>query len=175
MKRKYVHFIIFAAVAAVVVAIDRVTKVLAVSSLRGEPSVVLIPGALELTYVENRGMAFGLLQGKQIFFLIATVIILGFVVFLLIRMPKAKKMLPLLVSMAAIGGGAVGNLIDRVFQRYVVDFIYVSLIDFPVFNVADSFVTIGAIVTAALLLFYYKDDDLKPFFAFRKKGKEPAE
>lgn len=145
--------------AAVLVALDRYTKHLAVRSLREKPSRVLIPGVLELTYVENRGAAFGMLQNAQIFFVVITVVILAAVLYVLFRMPATKRYLPLYLTLSVIIAGAVGNLIDRCTTVYVVDFIYVSLIDFPVFNVADICVTVATALLLVLGIWYYKEDD----------------
>ena len=175
MKQKISQIIIFLCVAGAVVGLDQWTKAWAIRVLAGGDSITLIPGVLELTYVENRGMAFGLLQDGTVFFIVATAIVLALIVFLLIRLPKTKRMIPFLLIVAGVTGGAIGNLIDRVFRTFVVDFIYVSVIRFPVFNVADSFVTVGCILLAALLLFYYKDDDLKPILSFLKKKEEKSE
>ncbi len=83
-------------------------------------------------------------------------------------MPEDKKYLPLRVVGVLLGAGAVGNLIDRMAQSYVVDFLYFKLIDFPIFNVADCYVTAGAILLAVLILFVYKDEELG-FLSLKKK------
>ena len=79
------------------------------------------------------------------------------------------------MSYLLIISGAIGNLIDRVAHQYVIDFIYVSLIDFPVFNTADCFVTVGCLLLVVLLLFVYKDDDLKAIFPAKKRKKTETE
>ena len=75
-------------------------------------------------------------------------------------MPKSKKFLPLNYIIVFLIAGAVGNYIDRIINHYVVDFIYFSLINFPVFNVADCYVTVSVIILFILILFFYKDEDL---------------
>ncbi len=145
---------------------DQLTKMLAVERLRGMPAVPVIPNVLELLYVENRGAAFGILNGKQwVFYIITAVVLLGILLFVGM-LPKERKYLPAGLVCLLIFGGAIGNFIDRVRQAYVVDFIYFKPIDFPVFNVADIFVTCGCLFMVVLFLFVYKDED----FAFMKEN-----
>lgn len=128
--------------AILILLIDQGTKIWAASSLCCRP-LVLLPGALELTYVENRGAVWGLMQGWRIVFLVATFLFLG--VLLWFYGKKRKEMTNLTrIILALLFSGAVGNLIDRVFLGYVRDMIFVRLINFPVFNVADSAITIAA-------------------------------
>ena len=128
--------------AILILLIDQGTKIWAASSLRCRP-LVLLPGALELTYVENRGAVWGLMQGWRIVFLVATCLFLGVLIWFYGK--KRKEMTTLTrIILALLFSGAVGNLIDRVFLGYVRDMIYVRLINFPVFNVADSAITIAA-------------------------------
>lgn len=147
------------------VLIDQLTKYLAVRFLAGKEAITLIPGVLELTYLENRGMAFGMFQGKQFIFAFFCILFLAVLVYLFIMIPKNKYYFPLILTGGLLAAGAVGNLIDRVLQNYVVDFIYVSLIDFPVFNAADIYVVCGGILLVVLVMFRYTDEDflfLKP-------------
>ena len=151
------------------VILDQWSKHMAVLHLRGTGGTDLIPGIFRLTYLENRGAAFGVLQGQQWFFYIITAVIL--VAVLLNRytyIPAGRKFVPLRVCAVFIVSGALGNLIDRVRLGYVVDFFYFELIDFPVFNVADIFVTLSAVLLAVLLLLYYKEEDLEYIFHSRK-------
>ena len=126
--------------------LDQLTKWLAVTLLQGNPSVPIIPGALQLTYLENPGAAFGMLQNNRwVFLIISTVGIFAVLAYLLVKRPKSKL---LCLSLAFIVGGGIGNMIDRVLLGYVVDFIDFCLINFAIFNVADSFVCIGAGILA---------------------------
>ena len=83
---------------------------------------------------------------------------------LLIRLPEVKRLLPLKACIVAIAAGAIGNMIDRVRLGYVIDFFYFELIDFPIFNVADIYVTVAAFALVLLILFYYKEDEIDSFF-----------
>ena len=132
--------------------------------------MVLLEGVFELTYLENRGAAFGMLQGRQGFFFLIAAVVIAAALFALWRMPAGKRFLPLYFSAIGVVAGAVGNMIDRTVQGYVVDFFYFRLINFPVFNVADCYVTVAAAALVFLLLFYYKESELEPFSLKRKKG-----
>ena len=156
-----------AVLTALLVILDQVTKLAAVSALKDREPFVLIPGVFQLQYLENRGAAFGLLQNARIFFLAVTLIALAAVIYVLVRLPLKRKYIVLRFLMVLIAAGAVGNMIDRVFLGYVRDFLYFSLIDFPIFNVADIYVTCATILLILLLLFYYKEED---DFAFLSPG-----
>lgn len=156
-----------AVLTALLVLLDQATKLAAVSALKDGDPFVLIPGAFQLQYLENRGAAFGLLQNARIFFLTVTLVALAAVIYVLVRLPLKRKYIVLRFLMVLIAAGAAGNMIDRVFLGYVRDFLYFSLIDFPIFNVADIYVTCATILLILLLLFYYKEED---DFAFLSPG-----
>lgn len=151
---------------AVLIAVDQITKFLAVVNLKDQPPWVLWEGVFELQYLENRGAAFGMLQGKKVFFVLISVIVLAAIGYVLVKTPCQKKYTKLHIALVFIASGAIGNLIDRVRYDYVVDFLYFCLIHFPIFNVADIYVTLASIMLAVLLLFVYQDSDLE--FLFRK-------
>ena len=151
------------------VVLDQFTKVLALQNLKGQEPITIIPDVFQLLYVENRGAAFGILQNKQWVFLIITAIVLAALIWALPRMSRERHFLPLRLCLCFIGAGAVGNMIDRIFRGYVIDFFYFKLIDFPVFNVADIYVTTSAIVLIFLIVFLYKEEDFDRLFS--KKGR----
>ena len=137
--------------------LDRVSKVFAMG-LQGQTDIVLIPGVLQFHYLENTGAAFSLLNGQFGFFFIVTPILCLLILFLLSKLPyDNKRYFPLWLIGFLMLAGALGNFVDRIVYRYVIDFIYFSLINFPVFNVADIYVTCGLIVFLILYIFYYKD------------------
>ena len=146
--------------AALLVWLDQWTKLLVVQNLKNADPFVLIPGVLELGYVENTGAAFGILQGSRMFFLILTPAVCLFLLAVLLKTPRRKKYLPLNIILCFIMAGALGNYIDRLKNGYVVDFIYFKPIDFPLFNVADIFITVGFAVLLLLIVFYYNEEDL---------------
>ena len=141
--------------------LDQITKKLAIAHLMNKDDIILIPKVLQLHYLENTGAAFSLLEGQQVLFAIITPILLLFLAYLLFRMPQVKKYTLLNYIIVFIIAGAIGNYIDRITNNYVVDFIYFSLINFPVFNVADIYVTCSVIALFLVILFYYKDEDLE--------------
>lgn len=156
------------------IVLDQYTKHLAITHLKDAP-IPIIDGVFELRYLENRGAAFGMLQNKQWFFVIIGILLLVAAIMLFIRLPQTKRVMPIRICMIFIASGAIGNMIDRVRLNYVIDFLYFELIDFPIFNVADIFVSVSTFVLAALLLFYYKDEELDIFFrvfSFRKKTEQ---
>ena len=157
---------VLAVCAALLIALDQWAKSMAYNTLRVNGPLVLIKGVFELLYSENRGAAFGILQGKQWFFLIIAVIVVAAAVYAVFRMPASN--LPLYISMVLLLSGAVGNLIDRAVRGFVVDFFYFSLIDFPIFNVADCYVVCAAGLLILLIGFFYKEDELS--FLSSKKG-----
>lgn len=140
--------------------IDQISKFAAVRLL-AEKDIELIPGVLELHYLENKGAAWGILQNKTWFLVAITIIVLIILILLYCKIPATKKFNLLRFSLVLLAAGALGNVIDRIVNHYVVDFIYFSLIHFPVFNIADCFVCISAVLILYCILFKYKDEDFK--------------
>lgn len=158
---KWISIVYSLILVGLLVLLDQWTKHLAVSHLMNKSDIILIPNVLQLHYLENTGAAFSMLEGKQTFFAVATPILLFLLLIILFRMPREKKYLYLDYIIVLVVAGAIGNHIDRVINNYVVDFIYFSLINFPVFNIADCYVTVSMILLLILILFYYKDEDLE--------------
>ena len=150
------------------ILLDQTTKYLAVLHLKNQDAYVLWDQVFQLEYLENRGAAFGMLQNQQIFFFFSVILITIFVIWFYLRVPMGKKYLPLRLCAIFIMAGAYGNFIDRLRLGYVIDFFYFKLIDFPVFNVADIYVTLSTIVFCLLLFFYYKEEDLERIIRSRK-------
>lgn len=138
----------------ILVVIDQITKYFAVRDLKGSESISIIGDFLNLTYVENRGAAFGIFQDQRLFFIVMTGLVLVFIIALFIF--KGHSMTrPAKCSLYLIVGGALGNFIDRVRLGYVIDFIDVKfgdIYDFPVFNVADMALVIGTAVLMVLII-----------------------
>ena len=152
----------------VLIALDQITKYAAVAGLRDSGPYVILDNVLELLYIENRGAAFGIMNGMRIFFLILAPLISCVLLAGIACIPKGTKYLPLKLTLSAIIAGALGNFIDRLINGYVVDFIYFMPIDFPVFNVADIYVTCGAFMLVILIMFKYSDEDLACFSFLRE-------
>ena len=141
------------------VGLDQWTKHLAATYLKGRPPVSLISGVLELQYLENRGAAFGIMQNQQWFFLAVCAVAVPAALYAYCILPKTRRMMPLHIFLILAVSGGIGNAMDRVIHGYVVDFIYFSLIDFPIFNVADCYVVIFGVLLIFYGFFYYKEED----------------
>jgi len=170
MKRKIGAVLLFLLLTALLILPDQLTKIWAVSKLQGAEDIVWIPGVFQLHYLENRGMAFGLLQNRRGFLIATTVLVFAAMIYFAWRTPLRKRYLPLFFVLVLLTAGGAGNFIDRLANGYVVDFLYFSLIDFPVFNVADIFVTCSCILLFILILFVYKDEELSALYGREKKN-----
>ena len=141
----------------ILTALDQLVKHLISTNFQVGQTRKIIDGV-----VQSRGAAWGSFSGKIVFLLAITFVILLAAIYVYIRLAgnQEKKYTPLRVSLVFLISGAVGNMIDRVARGYVVDMFDFCLINFPVFNVADIFVTCSFIVIVILVLFKYKDDEL---------------
>jgi len=154
-------------IAVGVILLDQLTKWLAIVFLENGPSVPVISWFIQFSYVENTGAAWGMFgePGQRwIFLTLSSIAIVAILLYVFIMKPKS---LLLRISLAFIVGGGIGNMIDRVLLGYVVDFLEFTFIEFPVFNVADSFVCIGA----AMMVLYIVLDTIKEY----KNGKQKAD
>ncbi len=167
MQKKY-RMILASVTVFFLVLLDQITKLAASEHLKGKPAVSLVPGIFELQYLENRGAAFGTLQNQRWFFILIVFIVLAALIWCFWHLPDEPHYRPLRILSVLIAAGAIGNMIDRVINGYVIDFFYFSLIDFPVFNVADIYVTVSMPILFVLILTFYKDED----FSFLKPGKQ---
>lgn len=132
------------------IVLDRITKIYAVKHFISNPH----SGSLiNLTYLENRGAAFGILQDKRILFVILTIAIVLYLMYYFITNLKSNPLV-LNIAFSLIISGALGNFYDRLFQGYVVDFIEFAFVDFPVFNIADILVTVGCGLLIIYILFH---------------------
>ena len=110
-----------------------------------------------------------MMEGQQTFFIVMAFAVCFAIGYLYFKMPWNKRFHLLRGIGLLIAGGAIGNLIDRVCLGYVVDFFYFELIDFPIFNVADIYVTVATAVMAILIIFYYKEEELECLFPSKKE------
>ena len=166
MKIKKQHLILCSLLLA-----DQYTKWLAISHLKGQKPFVIISRVLEFSYLENTGAAFSSFAGKQTLLICLTTVVTLLLLWKYLTLPDGKRFVPMRLCMLLILSGAVGNLIDRVRLGYVVDFIYFVPIDFPKFNVADIYITVGVAVLAFLLFFRYSDEDMEALLSFRMQKK----
>lgn len=175
VMKKNVRLIIDLVMAALLVLLDQVTKMWAVRRLKDGEPIILIKNVLQLYYLPNgnTGAAFGILSGHRMFFLIIAVVVVTVIAFALFRIPCTKKFQVLRILLVFVAAGGAGNMIDRFRLGYVIDFIYFYLINFPIFNVADCYVTVSTICIAALIIFKYREDDIRMLEqAFGRRGKD---
>ncbi len=166
-NKKIISIVVYIILTAVLTQIDQITKYIAESNLYMKNDIDIIKNVLKLTYLRNNGSAFGMFSGKINVFLILTIIIVLFITYVIIRMPLNKRYMPLYIVCTMLVSGALGNFIDRVRFGYVRDFIYFKIINFPVFNIADCYVTISVAMFIILILFVYKDNEFD-FLSFNK-------
>lgn len=129
-----------------IVIIDRITKLLLINK-----EITIIPNLLNFTYIENNGVAFGIASNNTILIVLLNVIILAIIIkFLKEKFSKTNYII--ILSLIMILAGGVGNLIDRIAMGYVIDFIDINILDFPVFNIADISITVGVIMIMIILI-----------------------
>lgn len=149
------------ACSALIVGLDQLFKYFAIIYLSNDIlTLPIIKDVFHLTYIENRGAAFSILEGKQIFLVgLTTLILLALTVFILMDRIKSKF---LIWSLALVIGGGIGNLIDRVLRGFVVDYLDFRIIDFAVFNFADCCVVVGTGLIMIYVLFLDRKNSSKP-------------
>ncbi len=139
---------------AIIIAFDQITKYFTLINLKPIGTFPIIENIVHLTYAENTGAAFSILEGKLWFFLITTTLIVAFIIYALKKYGDINIMFR--TSLIFIVGGALGNLIDRIRLGFVVDMIDFRVINYAIFNVADCFVVVGTIILGIYLVFYDK-------------------
>lgn len=164
MKKLYGYIMLI-----ILILIDQLSKLFITTNFFLGEEREVIKNIFSIEYIRNTGAAWGMFPNGTIFFIIFSLIVCIGLLVLFNKTPKEKKYNYLSMVIIILVSGAVGNLIDRCFRKYVVDFFYFKLIDFPVFNVADIYVTVAAIMLILLIMFYYKEDDFKFISFLRKK------
>ena len=163
-KKRYLTVLIWIVILTI---FDQLSKIAADQFLKFQEPVVMIRNVFQLEYLENSGAAFGILQNRHEIFCLITILALLGLTFLFVRMPASPRYRPMSICYVLFMAGALGNFIDRTLQGYVIDFFYFKWINFPIFNVADIYVTTAVILLLVLVLFYYKEEELD--FIGRKK------
>lgn len=172
MKTKKRNFFWSVIAFGILILADQYTKRLAILHLKGRPPVVLLDRILEFSYLENTGAAFSSFTGKQTFLIVLTTLVIILLAWRYLTLPADKRFVWIRLCLLFILSGAVGNLIDRAARRYVVDFIFFVPINFPKFNVADMYITVGVFVLAALMLLYYSDEECGKMLSIDKFSKK---
>lgn len=134
--------IMYIVAAFLIIALDQISKFLTTYYFDLGEVKSIIPNVLSFTYIQNEGAAFGILQGARVFFIIITIVVFLCAIYYIVKMHPQSLLEKW--ALCFISGGAIGNFIDRAAFGYVRDFILLDFIDFPVFNIADCFVCIGA-------------------------------
>ena len=148
------HVVLF----TLLLVLDQVTKYLARTRLMPMKKAPFIPGLLNFVYVENTGAVWGVFKDQRTFLLIFTVLAFVCILAFYIRLARKRKYTAIRWLLVFIAAGAIGNIIDRYFLGFVTDFINFEFIEFPVFNVADIYITVSEALLFILVLFVYKEE-----------------
>lgn len=146
--------------------LDRLGKYAACYYCENE-NFVLIKNYLEITYTKNVGGAFGILNNQRFFFIFIAALFICLIIFFLFAMPDESKFNALHIWLSFILAGTIGNMADRIIYGSVIDMIYISKIDFPVFNLSDIFISLGTLFTIIIVLFSLKEKDFE-FLNFKQ-------
>lgn len=157
---------------ALLISIDQFLKFVIVSNFKLGEARAVIKDVFEITYIQNRGIAWGMFQGKKLVFIILTLVALVGCAYIYNNIKTKSRFLPLRICLIFLISGAVGNMIDRIKLGYVIDFLYFKLIDFPVFNFADICVTLSMLVIFVLLIFVYSDDEFDEILGVKAEKKK---
>ena len=144
----------------VIIFIDQLTKIIVTNSMELDASIPVIRDVFDIHYIRNTGMAWGLFRDRTWLLALVSVIMIAGLLYVYHHISEGKYYRVLRILLICIIGGAFGNLIDRIRLNYVIDFLYFKPINFPVFNVADIFVTVSVILLLILMIFKYKGKDL---------------
>ncbi|MBQ8638111.1 MAG: signal peptidase II [Lachnospiraceae bacterium] len=167
-KWKWKQILLHGILLVLLIFLDQFTKHLAGANLTGGRDLVIWDHVFRLTYVENFGAAFGTMENSRVFLLVTTSILMIYILFLYVRLAARNGYRILRSCCIAILAGGIGNMIDRVRLGYVIDFLYFELIDFPVFNVADCYITCAVAVLMISMIFIYKESDMDLLIPFGK-------
>lgn len=171
-KNLTIKYFLLTILACILIFLDQYTKWLATVKLKDKEPFVIIKDVFEFRYLDggNTGIAWGLFSGKIPVFIAVTIILIVAIIFFIVRIDRillsyslpgtsATKFKALQIILAVLLSGAIGNMIDRITLGYVVDFIYFKLINFPLFNVADCYVTVTEFILIFSLIFIFSDKE----------------
>ena len=160
---------IYTVVAAVMLGVDQLVKGIVRHTMQPGESLAFLPGVAQLTYVQNTGMAFGAFSGNVDIITVVSALLMGaLIVLMVVKRPRAHL---IWLSVSAIVAGGIGNLIDRIGLRYVVDYIDLQFMSFPVFNIADMWVVGGTILLVVYILFFEeKQRGKEKYIHWRRPG-----
>ncbi len=141
-----------AIIAIVAVILDQLSKYIVVQNIELYETVPFIKGFMSFYHTRNTGAAFSMLADRRWVFMVFSVISMGLIIYLLVKEYRRHPLMNIALGM--ILGGGIGNMIDRIALGYVVDFFHTDFIDFAVFNVADCFITVGAVLLGVYVIFF---------------------
>lgn len=144
--------IIWIALSLGITIADQLIKYLVLNNIASTDTITVIPKVLQLVFVKNTGAAFSLFSGKTYVLSLVSIAVCVFVLWYLIKKKTQNRLLS--VSLGMVLGGAAGNLIDRVFRNYVIDYAELCFVRFPVFNLADVAITVGAVLLMIYVIFF---------------------
>ena len=182
MNKNHLFWLKNALLLAFLVAFDQITKYLAKAHIKGQKSYTIIKNIVSFKYLPggNTGAAWGILSGRIILFIIFTIfalIVIGKFIYNIYKKYKTNYSLnptlkTLNVLMIVLVAGAIGNLIDRIVNGYVIDFISFDFINFPIFNVADCYITVSCILLFIMCIFKVDNDTFNSVFTFKKNPED---
>ena len=169
MKKKTLLYLKMIAFVVILVILDQISKFVATANLMGKSKYIVIKGLLSFNYLEggNKGAAWGIFSGKILMFVIISIFMRN-ITGIMCNEGKSATLMVLQYTFGMLMAGAVGNLIDRVVNGSVVDFICFEFIDFPIFNVADCYVTVSCILIVVMCLLKLKEEDFNKIFTIKK-------
>lgn len=162
-KYQIIQYLIALGIIVIVCALDQITKTIALANLKEGETITFIPSVVGWFLARNTGAAWSILSDHHWILVVISFLAIGFLSYLMKNIDFSKKGFLYAFSLSLIFGGALGNLIDRViyYDEGVVDFIRLLFMDFPIFNLADTFLTIGTILLIIYVLFFYKQEEIK--------------
>lgn len=168
MKSQIKKYLCLSILVITLVAIDQISKYLVITKMSPKKNYSIVKRIFSFEYLENRGVAFGILSGKMYLITIFVIIVMIALIYGVYILENAimkngsifKKFTLIQIICSFLIAGAVGNVIDRIRLGYVIDFIKFDFIDFPTFNVADCYVTVAAAVFFVVLVFFVSEDEL---------------
>lgn len=156
----------------VLTVLDQLIKKIVTDNMKVGDRIVLVDGVFEIHYIRNTGSAWGVLSGKTFLLVLISIFVVGLIAFLYHNISFNRRYRIVRILLTFILGGAIGNMIDRIALKYVVDYLYFSLINFPVFNFADIFITVSIILVVILMIFKYNGNDFDVFIGDKKLAED---
>lgn len=156
-KRLLIDFLLL----ILLITVDRISKYLIITQYQEREIYPVIDKVLSIQYYKNHGGVWGILDGQYVLFIFITLIVLLCLGIMLVKLPQEKRFTAFHIGLTILAAGATGNMIDRFSYHYVIDFVKIELFHFPIFNVSDIYITFASLYIIFLLIFKYRENDLK--------------